>query len=60
MKYHVVTFLIGAFTATGALLVAVPDEMSQARFPCVEDEVLGYAPQFGADRVGCIHVEEIK
>ena len=32
----------------------------QRNFPCQEDEVLGYAPQFGPDRVGCIHIEEVK
>lgn len=57
---HVVTALVGALTATVALLLAQPDEMSQASFPCMEDEVLTYAAQFGPDRVGCIHMEEIK
>lgn len=33
------------------------DPWSQGSFPCAEDEVLGYSPQFGPDRVGCIHVE---
>lgn len=33
------------------------DPFSQDTFPCAEDEVLGYAPEFGPDRVGCIHVE---
>lgn len=32
----------------------------QSQFPCQEDEVLGYAPQFGPDKVGCIHVDQIK
>ncbi|ASZ75522.1 hypothetical protein KIW74_gp06 [Mycobacterium phage Kimona] len=35
------------------------DPFSQRDFVCQEDEVLGYAPQFGPDRVGCIHVEDI-
>lgn len=33
--------------------------MTQSEFPCQEDEVLGYAPQFGPDHVGCIHIEEL-
>lgn len=31
----------------------------QRTFPCEEDEVLGYAPQFGPNRVGCLHIEEV-
>jgi hypothetical protein len=47
--------------AASALLtpaIASADPFSQRDFPCQEDEVLGYAPQFGPDRVGCIHIEE--
>ncbi|AAN12876.1 gp235 [Mycobacterium phage Omega] len=33
--------------------------MPQSEFPCNEDEVLGYAPRFGPDRVGCIHIDEL-
>ncbi|AYB69710.1 hypothetical protein SEA_KALAH2_224 [Mycobacterium phage Kalah2] len=33
--------------------------MPQSEFLCQEDEVLGYAPRFGPDRVGCIHVDEL-
>ena len=33
------------------------DPFTQANFPCAEDEALVYAPQFGPDRVGCLHVE---
>ncbi|AGK88014.1 hypothetical protein M041_gp05 [Mycobacterium phage Severus] len=36
------------------------DPFDQRNFPCAEDEVLGYAPQFGPDRVGCIHIEELR
>ncbi|AXC33446.1 hypothetical protein SEA_ORANGE_89 [Mycobacterium phage Orange] len=36
------------------------DAYSQKNFPCAEDEVLGYAPQFGPDRVGCIHIDTLK
>ncbi|QHB38020.1 hypothetical protein KIY71_gp85 [Mycobacterium phage Cintron] len=35
------------------------DPFDQRSFPCQEDEVLGYAPQFGPDRVGCIHIDQI-
>jgi len=42
------------------MLLADPGaDMSQANFPCQEDEVLTYAPQFGPDRVGCLHYEEV-
>ncbi|AZS07571.1 hypothetical protein PBI_DUKE13_235 [Mycobacterium phage Duke13] len=34
--------------------------MLQSEFPCQEDEVLGYAPQFGPDHVGCIHIDELR
>lgn len=34
--------------------------MLQSEFPCNEDEVLGYAPQFGPDHVGCIHIDELR
>ena len=60
MKSHIVTGLIGAVVAVTAMLAAQPAEMSQASFPCVEDEVLGFAPQFGPDKVGCLSVEGIK
>ena len=65
MKYHIVTFLIGAFVALSAAAMARGEfdnlqEMSQSSFPCQEDEVLAYAPQFGADSVGCIHVSDIE
>lgn len=32
--------------------------MTQADFPCQEDEVLGYHPRFGTEHVGCIHIDE--
>ena len=31
----------------------------QVEFPCAEDEVLGYAPEFGYDHVGCIHIDRV-
>lgn len=31
----------------------------QDRFPCEEDEVLTYDPRFGAEHVGCVHVEDV-
>jgi hypothetical protein len=32
------------------------EQMSQKFFPCAEDEVLGFSPEFGPDKVGCLHV----
>lgn len=32
---------------------------SQRDFPCQEDEVLGYSPSFGPNRVGCISLDLI-
>lgn len=59
MRYHIVTFLIGAMTALGAAALARGEfDMSQASFPCMEDEALVYAPEFGPDRVGCLYVQE--
>ena len=31
----------------------------QESFPCTEDEVLGYSPEFGPDAVGCIHIDDV-
>ena len=36
---------------------SAPDRFLQRNFPCAEDEVLGYAPEFGFDRVGCMHID---
>lgn len=36
------------------------DPFDQRNFPCNEDEVLGYAPSFGSDRVGCIHIDNLR
>lgn len=36
------------------------DPFDQRSFPCAEDEVLGYAPEFGPDRVGCIHIDQLR
>ena len=33
--------------------------MSQDEFPCQEDEVIGYSPEFGPGMVGCIHIDSI-
>lgn len=59
-EQNAVTFLVGAVVACAAMVLAQPDVMSQEAFPCLEDEVLTYAPQFGPDRVGCINHEEMK
>jgi hypothetical protein len=54
-KDHAITFLVGVVVGCAAMALAQPDVMSQESFPCQEDEVLGYAPQFGPDSVGCIY-----
>lgn len=54
-------------TITAAVAIALApfagqtptDPFDQRAFPCQEDEVLGYAPQFGPERVGCIHIDEL-
>jgi hypothetical protein len=69
MNTHIARFMSGlaiaGTLASGAWLgMAVGhadpsyDRFDQRSFPCQEDEVLGYAPQFGPDRVGCIPVED--
>jgi Gene product 79 len=54
--------------ALGAILVFVGgwfagersvDLFDQDTFPCAEDEVLGFSPAFGPDRVGCIHIDSL-
>lgn len=60
--------VIAGVAALGAMALADPGEVSaapaitfdQADFPCQEDEVLGYAPEFGPDHVGCIHIDLLK
>ena len=56
---HIVTAVVAAAVALGVAAMARGefDTMSQANFPCQEDEALVYAPQFGPDRTGCIHLE---
>ncbi|AZS06631.1 hypothetical protein SEA_JACOREN57_68 [Mycobacterium phage JacoRen57] len=66
------SFAIGVAAAAGIMnanaiaspgyepMPGYPDIFSQETFPCAEDEVLGYAPQFGPDRVGCIHIDVIR
>lgn len=31
----------------------------QDAYPCHEDEVLGFDPRFGPDRVGCMHLDYV-
>lgn len=45
------------FTAGYAAGHKSRDPFTQDGFPCQEDEVLGYSPAFGPDRVGCLHVD---
>ncbi|AVP41951.1 hypothetical protein SEA_JSQUARED_90 [Mycobacterium phage Jsquared] len=67
VKKHLITVIVAFATAVGAMALADPYEASadpitfdQRAFPCEEDEVLGFAPEFGPDRVGCIHIDEIR
>ncbi|APQ42104.1 hypothetical protein SEA_ZEPHYR_92 [Mycobacterium phage Zephyr] len=58
-------FLIAApaVSGTAAWIAASADPISsfdQSSFPCAEDEVLGFAPEFGPDKVGCIYIEGLR
>ncbi|QGJ97363.1 hypothetical protein PBI_ISCA_83 [Mycobacterium phage Isca] len=58
-------FTVALFEAiligNGGVADAEPaDLFDQRNFPCQEDEVLGYAPEFGPDRVGCIHIDTLR
>lgn len=52
--------VIAAAALMGGTACTTADPFDQRDFPCQEDEVLGYAPQFGPDYVGCIHIEEVR
>ena len=59
------TIPLAMFAGIGAAHVGIPQAMagpvmSQDQFPCQEDEVLGYAPEFGHDHVGCIHIDQLR
>ncbi|AHJ88730.1 hypothetical protein PBI_RHYNO_72 [Mycobacterium phage RhynO] len=61
MRGTIAALAIGLATITGTgVASAQPDPFDQRNFPCAEDEVLGYAPEFGPDRVGCIHIERLR
>ncbi|AZF97265.1 hypothetical protein SEA_FROGHOPPER_79 [Mycobacterium phage Froghopper] len=49
-----------AVIATPAWASADPITFDQSSFPCEEDEVLGFSPEFGPDKVGCIHIDDIR
>ncbi|QXN73922.1 membrane protein [Mycobacterium phage Eaglepride] len=51
---------LAGFAGTGVANAEGTDPFDQRSFPCAEDEVLGYAPEFGPDRVGCIHIESLR
>lgn len=53
------TIAASTLIALAPIAPAPADPFDQSTFPCQEDEVLGYAPQFGPDRVGCIHIDEL-
>ncbi|WNN95946.1 hypothetical protein SEA_CIAO_94 [Mycobacterium phage Ciao] len=56
----------GIFLIAAPAIIATPtwiasaDPFDQSSFPCAEDEVLGFGPQFGPDKVGCIHVDSLR
>ncbi|ASR86727.1 hypothetical protein SEA_HUTC2_86 [Mycobacterium phage Hutc2] len=56
----IVIAICGIAIIGGYAIDKASDAYSQKNFPCAEDEVLGYAPQFGPDRVGCIHIDTLK
>ena len=39
---------------TRAVTKDLDSRFLQVNFPCPEDEVLGYSPEFGPDHVGCL------
>ncbi|AZF98402.1 hypothetical protein SEA_BIGPAOLINI_85 [Mycobacterium phage BigPaolini] len=49
-----------AVITTPAWASADPISFDQSSFPCEEDEVLGFAPEFGPDKVGCIHIDSLR
>lgn len=61
MNKVMATFAAVMLFALGFALgwAAAPSQSAPVPFPCAEDEVLGYSPEFGADRVGCIHRERL-
>ena len=58
---NAVLIAVGTVALIAALTFVSPrtahDPFDQRTFPCHEDEALIYAPQFGPDRVGCMHIE---
>lgn len=70
MKNNWILITIAAGAAVGAMALAEPEASAepaspvitfdQRDFPCQEDEVLGYSPDFGPDKVGCIHIDTLK
>ncbi|QEA11372.1 hypothetical protein SEA-BUTTONS_85 [Mycobacterium phage Buttons] len=58
-----VFFLIAATAVIATptwIASADPISFDQSSFPCEEDEVLGFSPEFGPDKVGCIHIEDVR
>lgn len=53
--------LPAAMESPAPIAIAMPIiTFDQRDFPCQEDEVLGYNPRFGPDKVGCIHIDELR
>ncbi|AEK08528.1 membrane protein [Mycobacterium phage Kipper29] len=62
-----ITFAVAGLGFVGGYLfdsverqASVQVPFTQSAFPCEEDELLGYAPEFGPDNVGCIHIDVLK
>lgn len=53
----IVASILFGIHAVGNVRHPTYDRFLQSNFPCAEDEVLGYAPEFGFDRVGCMHID---
>ncbi|QCG76854.1 hypothetical protein SEA_RUTHERFERD_91 [Mycobacterium phage Rutherferd] len=56
-------FLLAApavIATPGWIASADPISFDQSSFPCAEDEVLGFSHEFGPDKVGCIHIEDVR
>jgi hypothetical protein len=56
-------WLLSAVAAVGLAFgvgTRMHDPFNQSAFPCMEDEVLMYAPEFGPNKVGCVNIEEIR
>ena len=51
--------LIDSSTVEIEVHTTATDLFSQDQFPCAEDEALMYHQSFGADSVGCVHLDAV-